>query len=96
MEISREEIVKRFTGHLLAMDGKSLADLYNKEFDTNVKYLGMDYYSEEDSYEIIDIEFCSECEQELRSVMLDTDGTNLEEIFGCVNPDCCKSILANV
>lgn len=31
---------------------------------------------------------CPECGWELRSAMLDTDGTNLVEGYECTNPDC--------
>lgn len=35
-----------------------------------------------------DEEYCETCGQLMTTRMKDMDGTNLEEISGCVNPDC--------
>ncbi len=38
--------------------------------------------------ELAAIRFCPECSALIKTVMDDSDGTNLEEITSCSNPDC--------
>jgi hypothetical protein len=52
---------------------------------------GDDIEDDDHGVDMDDDEKCPECGEPLRPVMVDTDGTNLEESKGCKNKDCSSN-----
>jgi hypothetical protein len=46
MELTQDELIERMSKAMAEMSGKELADLYNREFGENMKYVGDDMFEQ--------------------------------------------------